>query len=490
MATGAFSTIAERKPFIWRKARSFSRCSVRSTTVETMKRTCPAASRTTEELARTASSEPSLRTMRASKLGDGSPPARIAPSLFSSSATSDCGTNAWNGWPSMAWRGRPIISARARFTNRTTPSGPITTRPTGVRSNASRISSTSMRGGSLAIALMAPRLMDPERRARRRFHRRAPQRRAQLRAEALGKLLEHVVLGRVVDHLLGLDHLARDVLEAAQPVGEAQLHALLPGPDEPGEHLGRLLQALAAPLAHHGDELPVDLVQHLLGMLPVRRLLRKEGIEEVLVVARVIGAPLDAELVERAGEAEAADDDADGADQARLVDVDPVGRGRDVIAAGGAQVLHHHEERSVRIFRAQAADLVVDVARLHGAAAGAVDAQHDTLRVGVLERPVQALDDLLGRSLRLRGDHAFEVHERRVLADARAHRILVRAPDPSHPCGQDEEREDEPEQLEERAPLAPAALLFEGPEGDFFENRALPQGRAGIGHGFSFRRKT
>ena len=56
---------------------------------------------------------------------------------------------------------------------------------------------------------------------------------------------------------------------------------------------GRFLQALAASLAHHLDELLVDLVEHLLRMLPLRWILGHERVEEVLVLARGVRAPLD-----------------------------------------------------------------------------------------------------------------------------------------------------------------------------------------------------
>src|SRR2546429_376169 len=72
------------------------------------------------------------------------------------------------------------------------------------------------------------------------------------RAQPLRQLLEHVLLRGEIDDLLGLDHLARHVIEAAQAVGEPELHALLAGPDQSREHVGRLLQTVAAPMPHDG----------------------------------------------------------------------------------------------------------------------------------------------------------------------------------------------------------------------------------------------
>src|SRR6185436_1567765 len=165
----------------------------------------------------------------------------------------------------------------AWLTCRKTPSGVMTTRPTEVRSNASRTRSKSMRGWSRAIALIAVRSTHPCG-AGRRLERGAADGCAEARPEPLRKRLEHVLLRREVDDLLGLDHLARDVVEPAQAVGQPQLHAFLAGPDEAREHLGRFLQPRSAPGAHHLDELLVDLGEHLLRVLLVRLVLRGERI--------------------------------------------------------------------------------------------------------------------------------------------------------------------------------------------------------------------
>src|SRR5437773_17674 len=77
------------------------------------------------------------------------------------------------------------------------------------------------------------------------------------------------LLLRVVDDVLGLDHLAGDRVEAAEAVGQAELDAPFPAPDQAAEHVGGFLQPLPPPLAHHADELPVDLLHQLLGVLPV-----------------------------------------------------------------------------------------------------------------------------------------------------------------------------------------------------------------------------
>src|SRR5437660_4439982 len=148
------------------------------------------------------------------------------------------------------------MSQKARLTWRKTPSVVITTRPTQVRSNASRTRSKSIRG-SRAMVLTGG-LSNLARGAASGFHRGAPQRGAEAGAKPLRKLLEDILLGSVVDDFLGLDHLARHILEAAERIREAELDALLARPDEPGERLGRFLQSRPAALAHNADELLVD----------------------------------------------------------------------------------------------------------------------------------------------------------------------------------------------------------------------------------------
>src|SRR5258708_16808553 len=184
----------------------------------------------------------------------------------------------------------------AWLTWRNAPSGVMTTRRTDVRSKASRTRSKSMRGGSRTMALI-DRALPHSCCAGRRVERRAADGLPEARAQPLRQLLEHAFLGGEIDDLLRLDHLARHVVEAAQSVGEPELHALLAGPDQSREHVGRLLQAVAAPLPHDGDELLVDLREHLLRVILVRGILGRERIGEILVLARGVGAPLDAELL-------------------------------------------------------------------------------------------------------------------------------------------------------------------------------------------------
>src|SRR5881396_435787 len=99
-----------------------------------------------------------------------------------------------------------------------------------------------------------------------------------------------------------------------------------------------------------------------------------------------VRAPLDTEFLHGAGETPAVHDHADRPDDARLVHVDPVGGGRDVVAARSADVLDHGIHGNVGINAPQAADFVVDDSGLHRAAARRIDAQDHALRILVLER--------------------------------------------------------------------------------------------------------
>jgi hypothetical protein len=138
-------------------------------------------------------------------------------------------------------------------------------------------------------------------------------------------------------------------------------------------------------------------------------------------------------------------------------------------------------QRNFRVLGAQPAYLVVDVARLHGTAAGAVDAQHDTLRVLVLERGVERENHLVGARLRLHADHALQVHQRRVLAGPDG--FLRRSADPAERTRHDQEKQRDPEEPDENRPLAGATLLVDCAQRHLFERGALPAGGRRFVHG-------
>ena len=115
-------------------------------------------------------------------------------------------------------------------------------------------------------------------------------------------------------------------------------------------------------------------MQHALPELALIFTLRLEGVEKRLVLTGGVGAALDTELVEGLDKAETSCGDTDRADQAGLISIDLVCRCRYIIGTGGADIGNHSVNRSVRMQRTQALDLVIHVAGLHRTAAGAVDA--------------------------------------------------------------------------------------------------------------------
>src|SRR5262249_12422030 len=175
----------------------------------------------------------------------------------------------------------------------------------------------------------------PLERSAGRRGRAPPERRADFPRETLGEAFLHAE----IDHVFGLDDFARNVTDAAQRVGETELDAALSAPYQAGVELGRFLQPIPAPCLHRRDELLVNLADKLTRVVAVRRRQRREWFEEGLAGAGGESAPFDAQPVHRADEPETVHDHAYRPDQARFVDVDLVGCDRDVVRAGGADLL-------------------------------------------------------------------------------------------------------------------------------------------------------
>ena len=216
------------------------------------------------------------------------------------------------------------------------------------------------------------------------------------------------------------------------------------------------MEPLSPPLPHDIDELLVDFVQHRLRVALLLLVDRRERIEEGLVLARGEGAPLHAEFLHGAGEAPAVHDHADRPDDARLVHIDLVGGGRDVVAARGADVLDDGVHGNVGIKSPQPADFVVDDARLHRAAARRIDAQDHALGILVFESVLEGFGDAVGARVALGVDDADHIDQRGMFARSEA---VVSAPVERE---QHQQREiGKTEQLEENTPAAGAALLLE-----------------------------
>src|SRR5258708_22279420 len=98
-----------------------------------------------------------------------------------------------------------------------------------------------------------------------------------------------------MEDVLGLDHLARDEIDAPKTIRKSQLNASGAGPQQPRENIRALLETLAPPLPHDIDELLVNFVQHRLRVTLLLFIDRRKRIEEGLVLPRGERAPLHAE---------------------------------------------------------------------------------------------------------------------------------------------------------------------------------------------------
>ncbi len=229
------------------------------------------------------------------------------------------------------------------------------------------------------------------------------------------------------------------------------------------------MQALAAAFAHGVDKLRVDLIEHVLRMFVHLRRFRRERVEKALVLTRGVQAALDPQLVHQTREAEAIHQHANRTDDARLVHVNLVGRRSRVIAARGTHVADHDIQRNRRILGAQPANLVVDNARLHRAAARAITAQNHACRTLVVERTFQCRVDIFRIRVRIGRDFAVKRHHCRVPPSGRN---LVAGEIEGAPYRQ--QQDDQEHKAEEDLPAACRALFGDSGKRDALERCALP----------------
>src|SRR5215218_1806633 len=85
--------------------------------------------------------------------------------------------------------------------------------------------------------------------------RRTHQRIGHCRSEAARDAFGDAFALSEVDDVFGLDDLSRDVVDAAEGVGESELDAAGADPQQAGEEVRRFLQPLAPALPHDADEL-------------------------------------------------------------------------------------------------------------------------------------------------------------------------------------------------------------------------------------------
>ena len=232
-----------------------------------------------------------------------------------------------------------------------------------------------------------------------------------------------------------------------------------------------ILQTLTPPLAHTVDELAMRGLQHRLPELGLVGTRWREGIQEGLVLTRRVEAAIDTELFHGADEAEAGGRHADRPHQTGLVGIDGVRGAGDVVGTRSTQIGDHGVDPRLRMLGPQATDLVIDVAGLHRAATGTVDAQHDATRPGILEGRPQAADDVVGAGIFLIGNHAAHLDQRGVRTTRRGDAALALPGREQHQCA---EQVGKGEQLEEDAPAPrPPLLLHTGQHGLFQQLPAL-----------------
>ena len=168
----------------------------------------------------------------------------------------------------------------------------------------------------------------------------------------------------------------------------------------------------AAARPHLVDEVRVDRRLQALQPLHVLRPLGAERVEQALVLAGGVDPALDAVPGDQVLEAEGGRDHPDRADDAVGVEMDPVGRGRQPVAARGGDVLDEGVHRHLLLV-GQPADPGGDQARLRRAAAGRVDRERHRLRPAAAERRLDqrreaGVGQRRARRARARPDHPLE----------------------------------------------------------------------------------
>ena len=114
---------------------------------------------------------------------------------------------------------------------------------------------------------------------------------------------------------------------------------------------------------------------------------------------------------------------------------------------------------------AQTADLIIDIARLHRAAARAIDAQNHALGFRVLEGGAQAANYIVRAGRLLIGNHATHLNQRRMTVTARRRLLQIQR---RRKQRQRTEQIHKGQQLKKNPPTPGAALLLHtGQQGSF-----------------------
>src|SRR5262245_40233281 len=247
---------------------------------------------------------------------------------------------------------------------------------------------------------LAERLRPAEQRERRlaALERLEDLLRQRLRRRVLDE--QHVRVGREPHLLLRREHRLGD---AAQTIDEADLYRLRAGPDAAARDLVDGGDVELAALGDAAEEAVVG-VLHVVAQHGAR-LGRERLRREQQIGARAARDRLDpdAELLEQAGDHGPDHEHADRAGERLGLTHDRVGRARHVVAARRRQVGHRRHHRLPLLL--DLADGLPDQIRGERRAAGAVEAEHDRLHLGILRGVAQRLGD------RVRRHHRAAVRE-------------------------------------------------------------------------------
>ena len=195
-----------------------------------------------------------------------------------------------------------------------------------------------------------------------------------------------------------------------------------------------------------------------------------KGVQDALVGASGQQAALDTQFLDGLLEAKSIDAHPDGADEAGLVHMNGLRRHGHIVATRGAEIRDHGMYRDGRVLLPEAAHFVIDLARLHRAAAGAIDAQDDALGVLVLVSLVQGVDNILGAGLGTRGDDPLDIDDGGVLlgwGQAIDEFVLPQGPQEDKEIGKGQ-------QFEEDAPAPAPFLLPQAVRNDPFQQGLFP----------------
>ena len=127
--------------------------------------------------------------------------------------------------------------------------------------------------------------------------------------------------------------------KVADPVGQSNIHALLPDPNFTSEQIGLLGELDASPGFNPINEVAMQLLKPALESFHIRGLLGHERIEHGFGLASRIDAPFDANLAQKLVRPKIRGNDTDRADDRAAINIDLVARAGEPVAARSRDIL-------------------------------------------------------------------------------------------------------------------------------------------------------